>query len=356
MIDEAALHELLRDAGARIELPADGPARVIDAARRDVPATPAARVREHRNGLVGFVATAAVIALVVGMIAAGGRSSSNKSTGAALHVATAGGASATTIGAGRSFAGGVADASGGATSIPSPGGFQPSDAAKIVRTATLEMQLRRGTLAAATNDVDAIAAGHGGYVSSSQSAQAAADPTAEITIRVPVATFDAVVKALQGIRGRAKVLSLTQQGRDVTAQYTDLQAQITAQTAERDQLLVVLSKAQTIGDILAVRDRINAVQTQLDQLQGQVNVLSDQAAMSSVAVSLAEAPAPVHPAAIHPAAGGLAKAWSDARHGFTHAVEAILSHSGGTLVVVLALLALVFLVRYLYPVLRRGLL
>jgi hypothetical protein len=211
-------------------------------------------------------------------------------------------------------------------------------------------------LAAAVDDVDAIAAGHGGYVASSHTEQAASIPTAEITIRVPVNSFDGVVKALKSVRGHAKVLDLAEQGQDVTAQFTDLQAQISAQTEERNQLLVVLSRAQSIGDILAVRDRINAVQTQLDELQGQANVLADQAAMSSVAVSLAEVAPPVHHAATHHGASGLSKAWSDARHGFASAVEGILSHSGTTLVIVLALLALVFLVRYLYPVVRRGLL
>src|SRR5262249_34850152 len=152
-------------------------------------------------------------------------------------------------------------APGGVRNGSASDGFKASDAAKIVRTATLQVRLRPKTLAGAAAAVKAIADGAGGYVSSSSETEAAANPSAEITIRVPVRTFDAVLTELRKLAGIDKVLGLTEHGDDVTAQYTDLQAQVTAETSERNQLLVVLSRAQTIGDILAVRDRINAVQT-----------------------------------------------------------------------------------------------
>jgi hypothetical protein len=62
-------------------------------------------------------------------------------------------------------------------------------------------------------------------------------------------------------------------------------------------------------------------------------------------------------AAVHKAKPetGLAKSWSDARGGFADAIEWLIARSGAALIVLLAALALLFGVRYLYPVVRRGL-
>src|SRR4029079_6542383 len=85
-----------------------------------------------------------------------------------------------------------------------------------------------------------------------------------------------------------EVLGESENGTDVTAQYTDLQARLTGATAQRDALLVVLARAQSIGDILAVRDRVTAAQTEVDQLQGRINLLDRQSTYSSLAVTLSE--------------------------------------------------------------------
>ena len=45
---------------------------------------------------------------------------------------------------------------------------------------------------------------------------------------------------------------------------------------------------RTVGDILAVQDRLAAANTKVDQLQGQINVLNNQASLSSIAVTLSE--------------------------------------------------------------------
>ncbi len=128
---------------------------------------------------------------------------------------------------------------------------------------------------------------------------------------------------------------------------------------ERDQLDLVLTRAQNIPDILAVHDRISSVQSEIDQLSGQIKVLNDQASYSSLDVAIAEkappAPKPKVEAAPKPQRG-ISKAWHDAGAGFAHSVEWIIARSGKALVIVVAFLAILFLLRYLYPIVRRGLL
>ncbi len=366
---DALLEQVLRDAAARIDVPSGAVDRVLTAAgpARHAMSIRSQPARAYGRPLAVAASLAAVIALVVGVVASapGSHTSSDK--------ASSGGAAAPSVPADaqrlfpktaeqqRGFQVGASPPTSSAPSHASGGAGGPSggaaDAAKIVRTASVQLEVeQRGALRQTSDRVRAIALGAGGYVSTSEVQAESSAPSGSITIRVPVGAYDTVVNQLTALKG-TKLLGSAESGRDVTASYTDLQAQITALTGERDSLLVVLSKAQNIGDILAVHDRLVAVETSLDQVQGQANLLADQAAMSSIAISLAEK-APAAPAAPKPKhhAGGLAGAWSDARHGFAHATESIVAHSGGTIVVVLALLALVFLVRYLYPVLRRGLL
>src|SRR5581483_7754224 len=160
----------------------------------------------------------------------------------------------------QSKAAGPAGSPGGAPSVsttappaPPPAGTTaptPSDSAKIVKTGTLDLQVAHNTLRAAVSRVTTVAVGLGGYVANSKTDFGGSEtPTATITIRVPVAAFDSAVSRLENVSG-ATVLDDSESGSDVTAQYTDLTAQLTAAKGERDQLLVLLSHTQTIGDIL----------------------------------------------------------------------------------------------------------
>ena len=50
----------------------------------------------------------------------------------------------------------------------------------------------------------------------------------------------------------------------------------------------MLAEADTVTDILAVQDRITAVQIQIEQVQGQQKLLEDQTAFGTLAITLGE--------------------------------------------------------------------
>jgi hypothetical protein len=217
------------------------------------------------------------------------------------------------------------------------------------------LQVPHSTLRTAVNRVTGATDGFGGYVASSRTSYDNTNPTAQIAVRVPAHEFETAIARLRALPG-VKVLGDSENGTDVTAQYTDLQAQLSAATAGRDALLVVLSKAQSVVDILAVQDRVTAAQSTVDQLQGRINVLNDQSSFSSLAVTLSEKPARGTTAALHRTPeSGIGKAWADARHGFSSGIEWLIARSGGALIALLAALALLFGIRYLDPIVRRGL-
>jgi hypothetical protein len=268
------------------------------------------------------------------------------------------------VGTGAAGATGPAGLSLGAAGIPGnagPQGLQGQpgliDAAKIVKTGTLDLEVPKDTLRPTVNRVTVVAAGLRGYVAESKTDYESGVATGQITLRVPVGAFETAISRINRLPG-VKVLGDSENGADVTAQYTNLQAQLNAATVERDSLLSLLAEANNLGDVLALHDRIAGANSQIDQLQGRINLLTDQASYSSIAIAITEKHVVKPAAVIAPAkpSTGLSKAWTDARQGFANSVEWLLARSGGALIVLLAALALVFGIRFLYPVVRRALL
>lgn len=378
MIDEHELAELLRQAGDEIPVPPAGADNVVDQLVSSAAVKRRDRVRFTKPLLVA-AAIVAVVAISVPLLHTSGPTHASSSpdvaspplssplgqlgpdksalpsgTGNGSEFAGSGGlAYGAPAAGGRSLSGATPTTAAPAT--PPSASTGSVDGAKIVKTGTLDLLVPHATLRTAVNRVTGVAVGLAGYVSASKTSYDDTDPTAQITVRVPVANFDTAIAHLDTLPG-VKVLGDSESGVDVTGHYTDLQAQLAAATTARDDFLAILSHAQSIGDILTVRDRVTAAQTEVDQLQGQIKLLDDQATFSALAITLAEKAAPVPPAAHHAKVeSGLAKSWSDARHGFASGVEWLIARSGAALIILLAGLALLFGIRYLYPLVRRGL-
>jgi len=363
MIDDRELTKLLEAAADDYVVPADGPERILkQVAGTDTPAAP--RWRTHRLA----VACAAVIVVVVGTMAIrqltpGG--SEPKTAVQPARLPTGAGEAADTGTAGSTAAGSTGGPAGGApvlqgervdqasplrgTETPAHASPAPTtpDTAKVVKTGSVQLEVSRKAVGPTMSRLTSLATGLGGYVADARTAEGADDPTGSVTLRVPAATFDDL---LTQVRGLGEVRSSTTHGQDVTGQYSDIQARLTALNATRDQLLTILQKATAIGDVLAVQDRINGVQTQIEQLQGQQKMLDDQTSFASLSVDVAQ-PGATHGPPDKPS--GLSKAWEDARHGFTSGVEDILAASGTALVILLALAALVVLGRFVWLAARR---
>ena len=379
MIDEAELRELLAEAAAHFEVPVDGPARVLAAA--EAPAEPKQRVPRLSRPRLAIPIGAALVALV-GIFALGTlvgtrhttpnlKTASGTANGSAGSAGPAYGTSAGSMGAtsdaGSAAAGaeagpgvpaastpqvlrGSATVAGGAgVAAPAPPASAPTpDSAKVIKTGSIQIEVRKGAVGPTMTRLTSLATGFGGYVADSKTAEGADNPTGSVTLRVPANTFENLVAS---VRSLGTVRSLTSHGQDVTAQYTDLQAKLAALTATRDQFLTILRKATAIGDILAVQDRITQTQTEIDQLQGQLKLLDDQTSYAALSVDVAQHgnPVPGPPAS----QSGLSKALHDARHGFTNGVEAIIGHSGTALLLLLIAAAAVVAVRFSWPRLRR---
>ncbi|MEY2421434.1 MAG: hypothetical protein QOI95_1501 [Acidimicrobiaceae bacterium] len=238
---------------------------------------------------------------------------------------TAAGASAS-AGTGTGVGGG---ASQSVQPLPAP----PADSPRIIKNGSLEILVGTGTVTESVNRLTALATGFGGYVSNSRttaSEQSGSQASALISVRVPAAAFEQLMGEASKL---GEVQATTTSGQDVTAQFVDIDAQLTALTATRDQFLLVLGEAQNVNDILAVQDRITQVQIQIDQLEGQKRLLTDQTSFGTLSVTLLEPGATTAVPSVDDNKD-LGDAWQDARRNFGDALENIVGASG-TLAVVL---------------------
>ena len=109
-----------------------------------------------------------------------------------------------------------------------------------------------------------------------------------VTLRVPVERFDEV-RALVREQG-SEVVFEDIGGRDVTAEFTDVDARLrTAEAAER-QLLEILATARTVQDTLDVQRELLEVRSRIEVLQGQLNLLTNQTDLATITVRLHPAP------------------------------------------------------------------
>jgi hypothetical protein len=108
---------------------------------------------------------------------------------------------------------------------------------------------------------------------------------ATLVLRVPAAQLDRFQATLE-VNG--KVTNLNESVRDVTAEYTDVAAHIKVLKTERETLTVMLEKTNSIEELLQVRQQLTQTRYELDALEGQMRVMEDQIALSTVTLHIEE--------------------------------------------------------------------
>ncbi|HEY1651172.1 MAG TPA: DUF4349 domain-containing protein [Acidimicrobiales bacterium] len=247
--------------------------------------------------------------------------------------------SSTNASAGTSAGGATGGApSGSATTnapntpaLPSGSVGQP---AKIEQTGTLGLTVGRGAVVRTMSRLNGLAGDYGGFVANSQTQSASGGNAASgtITLQVPVDNFTTVLKQAQRY---GKTANVSTKASDVTSQYVDLQARLTALEASRQQYLTILAKATSIGDILSVQEQLDSIQSQIEQLQGQLQVLTSETSYSTLNVTVDASVSPPRPGPFPES--GLVQAWHDSVGGFTAGVEGVIRLAGPFLFALLCL-------------------
>jgi len=209
---------------------------------------------------------------------------------------------------------------------------------RIVRTAKVDLEVGKGRLNQTIDRAtEVVTRAEGTYVGSSTSVPGEGPASGEVTFRVPVDGFEAILRQLKGLGTYRGERSSTE---DVTTRYVDLRAQLTAWRAQERVYLRLLGRARSIGDVIAVQNQLQQVQSNIERLQGQVNRLEDQSSFSTIVLALTE---PGAASAARPR-GRLERAWATALDGLgVMAATALVALVWLTPVAVLAGLVLLLL-------------
>ena len=106
---------------------------------------------------------------------------------------------------------------------------------------------------------------------------------ARLVVRVPVAEFSDAMSDL----GEVGELTNSSRGtEDVTTQVIDNDVRIRAQEKSLRRVEILLSRAESIGDIVSIEAQLTSRQAELDSLKSQQAYLKDQTSLSTITITL----------------------------------------------------------------------
>lgn len=156
------------------------------------------------------------------------------------------------------------------------------DERKLLRTSSLELIVK--TPVDAAEQIRQLAERHGGFLVSSQVLGSEGNASASVSVRVPVAQFEAVREQIRKLGLRVESDKIEAQ--DVTRDYVDREARLRNLHAQEEQYLQILKRAVTVKDTLEVSERLNAIRGQIEQQQAEFDALSKQVETVAIAVEL----------------------------------------------------------------------
>jgi hypothetical protein len=303
-------------------------------------------VRQHRNRVAAAAALGTAALLLTGC-------------GAAATSTSSGGSAAVVDGAVAPQPAYAADAEaettkdGTARTAELPGVVTADRAVVVVA----DSSVRVTDVIAATGALSAIAARYSASVASQVSSRGdglpvpmpmpAADEklcSQQGTCPQPVAGYesstttlrldnDKVDALLRDVAGLGTVEASSRSSADVTAEVADIDARVRNAQASLARVRALMSKATSIGDIVALEGELSRRQADLEALQARQRALADQTAQATVTVRLYGADAPAPEAEQTGFLAGLSAGWS----AFTGALVVALTVLGAVLPFLLVL-------------------
>lgn len=131
-----------------------------------------------------------------------------------------------------------------------------------------------------TNKVGAL----GGYIEHQELYNGSAYATSRrrnvnMTIRIPA---DRLAEFTAQVEGVSNVVSYSESAENVTLQYVDTESRVKALEVEQERLLELLSKAETMADLLEIESRLTDVRYELESYASQLRALENKVSYATV--------------------------------------------------------------------------
>lgn len=238
--------------------------------------------------------------------------------------------------------------SDGSTALPNQAAVSvpQSDLSKIERDGQIGIEVPNGAFTKNVASVTRIAVSNGGMVLSASTQN---EKTGTFTLRIPAKHFDVAMLRLRALGvSPSQILYQDVTGQDVTAQFVNLQAQLSIAQGTKARLESLQANATGVGEILSLGSQIDRVELGIEQLQGQIKYINDQVAESTIKVEIREKDAPATQNGTDVSRPSLGSAWSRSLQGFLRVIGAVIVGLGYLIplgILALAVWGVVMLVR-----------
>jgi hypothetical protein len=184
--------------------------------------------------------------------------------------------------------------------IPEENAATPTlpDERKVIKDGNLTLLVP--DISRATEQIKNITAIFGGFVESvsfqnfeyphSYGIYAAGQKRASVSVRIPAEQFDRAVGSIKALATRVESESFN--SNDVSAQYVDLEARLKNLQATEKRYLALIDDAKNVEEVLKVESYLSNTRENIERIQGQLNFLSRQVAMSTIFIDLVSEPSP----------------------------------------------------------------
>jgi hypothetical protein len=152
--------------------------------------------------------------------------------------------------------------------------------------------IKTGTITLESDDIDKVLVGLDGIVTTQRGIVESEDTrtddegdvsSATVVLRVPVDRFEAAVDAIGELGVLIREETSTE---DVTTKVADVDARVESARRSIDQLRLLFSRANRLGDIIRLESELSQRQADLESLEAQQRSLARQTALSTIHVSV----------------------------------------------------------------------
>jgi len=179
----------------------------------------------------------------------------------------------------------------GAEAIEAEGSAPAINPEKIIYSAnaTIETTDFDSTVAALSE----LVAQYGGFVESSsistgnyyQKARGYSSRSADYMLRIPSQHFSTLMGSLSNLGNVPYSHTYTE---NISAQYYDVQARLTAYQTQETRLLEMMAVAETVEDVILLEDRLTELRYSIESLQSTINNWDRQVSYSSISLQVQE--------------------------------------------------------------------
>lgn len=149
---------------------------------------------------------------------------------------------------------------------------------KLIKDGDIYMEVK--TLENTRNELNKLIAQYKAYIANESQAEYDNRKEISFAIKIPVSQYEAFCESVTGLAVNVERKNLN--ALDVTEEFVDTQARITAKKALEKRYLELLAKAKNVNEMLAIERELANVREDIEAKEGRIKLLENQSSLSTL--------------------------------------------------------------------------